>query len=393
MMTKGCLNTSEYFRPEDWVIGKTIKIFNPPHYFKPERGGLLGPVEVAYETYGSLNEKGDNALLIAHALTGSARAHGQGGPKAGPTGEPGWWKELIGPGKAFDTEKYLIVCINVLGSCYGTTGPSSLNPENGRHYGTNFPVITIKDMVKIQREALKFLGVKKLKAVVGGSLGGQQALQWGVTYPDFAGGIIAIGCTGSFSPQGIALNHVTRRSIMQDPDWCGGDYYGRTFPAQGLALARLAATITYKSPISFEKRFSRQVQEGKEKHGRLDDLYGDFAVENYLDYQGDKFLKRFDPNSYLYLIRAMDLFDLGSGYPSFKDALRRIQVPVRLMGISSDILFPPEEVRGFAVDLRRSGVDAVYEELDSPLGHDAFLIEFKKMSPFILDFLNDCHCK
>lgn len=370
----------EYFRGQ-WPTEKTVTFGYPPHSFRLESGKTLGPVTVAYETYGQLAPDGKNAIYLCHALTGSAHAAGSGS-KAGQ--EAGWWQELVGAGKAFDTNRYFIVSANVLGGCYGTTGPACLNPDTGIPYAMQFPVVTIRDMVRIQKTLLDHLGVRHLVAVAGGSMGGMQALEWSVCYPDFVSSVIPVGCSERLTPITIAYNQAGRRAIMNDPNWCSGNYYGRTFPASGLALARMIGTITYKSKETFEERFGRKMS-GQETD--YYNFYQDFEVESYLNYQGNKLVKRFDANAYLYLTKAMDLHDLSRGYSSAAAALRRISGKVMLIGISSDLLFPTQEVRGLAVELRRCGVDVEYKEIQSPFGHDAFLIEFPQLQEMISEFL------
>jgi len=363
---------------DKWPALKYYSFAFPPNPFALSSGRKLGPVTLAYEEYGSLNRKGDNCILICHALTGSSHvaSHGLEGE------EEGWWEPLIGPGKAIDTDKFYVVCINVLGGCYGSTGPASPCPQHGtKPYALSFPVVTIRDIVRSQRVLLVKLGVKKLAAVIGGSMGGMQALEWAVTYPDMVETSFCLAASGRFSPIGIAYNLVGRRAIMNDPNWRRGNYYGKSFPSQGLALARIIGTITYKSNESFMRRFGRRLQ--NQQPEAYYDLLEPFAVESYLDYQGEKLVKRFDANSYLYLSKAMDLHDLGRGYHSYEDALARIKARVFLLGISSDILFPTTEVRGMAVELRRQGVAASYTELKSPHGHDAFLIEFEWLDEYL----------
>ncbi|NLC10800.1 MAG: homoserine O-acetyltransferase [Firmicutes bacterium] len=345
-------------------------------------GAILEEVTVNYQVYGQLNSSRDNAILVCHALTAGSLVASVDDPEK----EPGWWDPLVGPGRALDTNKYFIICSNVLGGCYGTTGPASTNPKTGCPYAMNFPVITIRDMVHVQKFLLDHLKIKSLKAVIGGSLGGMQALEWAVTYPHMVEKVIAIACSGRFSSIGISFNEAARRAIMNDPHWRRGRYYGGDFPRQGLALARLIATITYRSRESFEKRFGRLLQE--EERANPFNFFEQFAVESYLNYQANKLVRRFDANSYLYLTKAMDLHDLGMGYASFAAALRRIRAVVYLLGISSDILFYPQEVRGLAVTMRREGVLSYYEELKSPHGHDAFLIEFPQVKTFLRDCLS-----
>ena len=288
---------------------------------------------------------------------------------------------LVGPGKAFDTDRYFVICSNVLGSCYGTTGPSSIDLSRGKNYAMNFPVVTIGDMVRVQKKLLDHLGVRELVCAVGGSMGGMQALQWAVYYPDMVRSVIAVACSAVFSPIGIAFNQAERKAIMNDPSWRQGDYYGTSFPYHGLSLARMIGTITYRSNESFEQRFGRSFQNAERSNQFA--FHEQFAVESYLNYQGEKVTYRFDPNSYLYLSKAMDLHDLGRGFTSFQAALKRIRCPVFLMGINTDILFYPQEVRGLAVEMRRCGLNALYEELKSPHGHDSFLIEFQEMEKYI----------
>ncbi len=342
-----------------------------------ESGEALSSVTVNYQTYGELNREGDNAIYIGHALTGSPLV----GSPPSEDKESGWWEALVGPDKAIDTNRYFVVCSNILGGCYGTTGPASLR-EDGNPYGMEFPVVTIRDMVRVQKLLVEYLGVKELSAVIGGSLGGMQALEWGVNFPHLVRSVIAIACSGRFSPLGIAFNQVARKAIMSDEAWRGGDYYYRGFPEEGLSLARIIGTITYRSNYSFELRFGRALQETNDPYS----LFHNFAVESYLQHQGKKLTQRFDPNSYLYLSKAMDLHDLSRGYSSMRQALGRIKALTFLLGISSDILFYPQEVRGLAVEMRRSGVDARYHEIESPHGHDAFLMEFTKME----EYLREC---
>lgn len=376
------LNKNDIFQYRDSLYPsyegeKYFTFAEPPAKFILESGISLGPITVNYQTYGSLSSRGDNAIYIAHALTGGSLV----GERPCVGKEQGWWEPLVGPGKAFDTDRYFVICSNVLGGCYGTTGPSSMNPKTGKPYAMSFPVVTIRDMVRVQKALLVHLGVKELVTVVGGSMGGMQALEWAVTYPQMVRSVIAIACSGRFSPLGIAFNQAGRKAIMNDPSWRRGQYYGRDFPYQGLLLARIIGTITYRSNESFERRFGRTLQRAAESNPFS--FHEQFAVEGYLEHQGQKLTRRFDPNTYLYLSKAMDLHDLGRGYTSFQAALKRIRGIVFLLGISTDILFYPQEVRGLAVEMRRCGVDARYDELKSPHGHDSFLIEFKDMDCYI----------
>lgn len=350
--------------------------------FQLESGARLPEVTVAYETYGQLNAEGTNAVLVLHALTGDAHVAGKHDPQ---DKLPGWWDPLVGPGRAIDTNKYFVVCSNVLGGCYGTTGPASVNPETGKPYGMSFPVVTIRDMVRLQKKLVDTLGIKRLVCAIGGSMGGMQALEWAVTYPDFLDSVIPIATSGRLSAQAIAYNEVQRQAIIMDPNWNNGDYYGREVPARGLSLARMIGTITYKSDESWNFKFGRAFN-GKQNGGYYS-FNSRFEVENYLHYQGMKLVKRFDANCYLYLTKAMDLHDVGRGYPSYKEALQRIRAKCLMIGIRSDILYPPHYQKEVAEILREAGRPAYYMELNSPYGHDAFLIEFDMMTPIIRGFL------
>ena len=350
--------------------------------FEPELGGCLQEVTLAYETWGELNAPGTNAVLITHALTGDSHA-------AGPVSEGyhrgGWWEPVVGPGRMVDTDEHFVVCSNVLGGCSGSTGPASTDSESGRPYGARFPVVTIRDMVRAQKRLLDSLGVKRLEAVIGGSIGGQQALEWAVEYPDFVGKAIPVAATGALGPQGIAMSEIGRRAIMSDPDWQNGDYYetGKS-PDAGLSIARMAGMVTYQSAASKWERFSRRLAT---RPALETEFGGRFEVESYLHYQGRELAGRFDANSYLYLSRAMDLYDVAAGYASEEEAYSRIQSPVLFVGISSDWLFPPGEVRGAAEKARNAGVDASYVEIKSINGHDTFLKDWDELEAAVGPFL------
>jgi len=346
-------------------------------------GGQLSPVTVAYETWGSLNAAGDNAVLIAHALTGSSHAHDAERPD---DTKVAWWNPLIGPGRFFDTSRYFVICSNIVGSCYGSTGPSSIDPDSGRPYGIRFPVITIHDMVEAQRRLIEHLGVRQLAMVAGGSIGGQQALEWAVAYPELVQKAIVVAATAWLTAQAIAFSEVQRQAILADPRWQGGDYLPGQGPEAGLAIARMLAMITYQSEEGMELRFARETARQSDivaPSGHTD--FGKrFDVEGYLYYQGQSLVKRFDANSYLYISRAMDLYDVSEGYPSLEAVLRRVRSKTLFIGIRSDFLFPAARVRWLAEQVRAAGGDASYVELDSPHGHDAFLKEWKQM----IDALN-----
>ena len=350
---------------------------HPPDELILESGKKIGPVTLAYETYGKLNAQKSNAILICHALSGDAHAAGfhQGEQK------PGWWDDMIGPGKAFDTDKYFVICSNVLGGCKGSTGPSSINPKTGRHYGLDFPAITIGDMVNAQRYLVDYLGINCLLSVAGGSMGGMQVLEWLVSYPDRIRSAIPIATAIRHSPQQIAFNEVGRQAIMSDPDWKGGYYYGGPLPAKGLALARMIGHVTYMSDISMEKKFSRRIKNGDSK----DDTK--FEVEEYLHYRGNSFVKRFDANSYLYITRAMDYFDAARGKFLWDVFKKNINVKVLVIAFKSDWLYPAYQSKEIVKACKIAGLDATYCEIDSTYGHDAFLLETEEQTHLIKHFL------
>jgi homoserine O-acetyltransferase len=342
-------------------------------------GGWLGPVTLAYETWGTLNAAGDNAILITHALTGNSHAHDAERPD---DTKIAWWNPLIGPGRPLDTSRYFVICSNVLGGCYGSTGPSSVNQRTGRRYGMRFPVVTIRDMVEAQRRLIDHLGVRQLAMVAGGSIGGQQALEWAVLYPERVQKAAVVAATAALTAQAVALSEVERQAIMIDSCWQGGDYEPGQGPDAGLAIARMLAMITYQSEEAMELRFARRPVQHQlaPTPSRFPDFGRRFDVENYLYYQGELLARRFDANSYLYISRAMDLYDVSEGYPSLEAALGRIRSKVLFVGIRSDFLFPAVHVRWLADKVRSLGGNATYVELDSPHGHDAFLKEWEQMT-------------
>lgn len=344
-----------------------------------QRGGQLDSVTIAYETWGRMNATRDNVILLTHALTGNSHAHDVEDPD---NSKVAWWNPLVGPGKFFDTSRYFVVCSNIIGGCSGSTGPSSLSPLTGRPYGMRFPVVTIRDMVNAQHALLEYLGVRSLAMVAGGSIGGQQALEWAVSYPEMVRKVVVVAASAAVSAQAIAFNEVSRQSIMADPAWQCGDYAPGHGPTTGLSIARMLAMITYQSEESMELRFSRQPVrcEAVTTPTFSPELGGRFDVENYLYHQGDKLAQRFDANSYLYLSRAMDLYDVSEGYASLEEALRRIRSKALFVGIRSDFLFPAAHVRWLANKVQSVGGDARYVELDSPHGHDAFLKEWSLMN-------------
>lgn len=361
------------------VETKYATFFEPPLEMQLECGKTLGPVTLAYETYGELNADKSNAILILHALSGDAHVAGKHTPE---DRKPGWWDNMVGPGKAFDTDKYFVISSNVIGGCKGSTGPASNNPETGRNYALDFPVITIKDMVQAQKALVDYLEIEKLHCVAGGSMGGMQALQWAVTYPDAVRLVMPIATTARLSPQAIAFDAVGRYAIMTDPNWNGGNYTEGTSPDTGLALARMIGHITYLSDQSMHDKFGRDLV------GSLSyDFDIDFQVESYLNYQGDSFVKRFDANSYLYITKAMDYFDLTQGKMSLSEALAEVKAKFLVMSFSSDWLFPPYQSEEIVSALKKSKKEVIYSEIQSDYGHDAFLLEVDVMSKLISDFL------
>jgi len=345
-----------------------------------DSGATLAPVEVAYETYGELNQNKSNAILILHAFSGDAHAAGI----SPETGKPGWWDNSIGPGKAFDTNRYFVICSNVLGGCRGTTGPSSINPATGCPHAMSFPVITIGDMVRLQKMLVDSLGIPRLLAVAGGSMGGMQALEWAVAYPGAVVAAIPIACTTRHSAQQIAFNEVGRQAIMADPDWNEGNYYGRKPPARGLAVARMVGHITYMSDDSMREKFGRRLR-GKENFGFGFDV--DFEVESYLRYRGSEFVHRFDANSYLYITKAMDYFDVTNSHRTLAAAFENVSARFLVISFSSDWLYPSYQSQEIVRALRSRNCDVAYVELPSNYGHDAFLVDVAEQTDLVRGFL------
>lgn len=342
----------------------------------------LRDVVVAYETWGTLSPTADNAVLLCHAWTGDSHAAGRA--EAGhPT--PGWWEEVVGPGLAVDTDRFFVVCANVLGGCQGSTGPASPHPDDGRPYGSRFPVVTIRDMVRAQVRLMDHLGVRQWHSVVGGSMGGMQVLEWGVMFPERVRSIVPIATCAQSTAQQIAWGAIGRRAIRVDPKWRGGDYYDAADgdgPWEGLAAARMVAQVTFRSDNVFTDRFGRELADGSTLSDHLD-LWQRFEVERYLDYHGDKLVRRFDANSYLYIGKAMELHDVGRGRNGLPAALARAAMPALVMGISSDILYPEYQQRQIADLLPNSQ----YVQIDSPHGHDAFLINHDQVGKPLKAFL------
>lgn len=364
---------------------KSIGVVKTQYYNFAEKGSelvlssgrKLGSITLAYETYGKLNSEKTNAILIEHALSGDAHAAGlHTGDK-----KPGWWDDMIGPGKAFDTDKYFIICSNIIGGCGGSTGPSSENPETGKPYALDFPIITIKDMVEAQRHLVDHLGIDKLFSVSGGSMGGMQALQWVASYPDRVRSAIPIATALKHSPQQIAFSEVGRQAVMADPAWKQGNYYGHGQPERGLAVARMIGHITYMSDKSMEEKFSRRL---KDKNYSFS-FTADFEVEGYLRYRGDNFVKRFDANSYLYITKAMDYCDLSDGKLLPKKG--KVDTKFLIIGFKSDWLYPSYQLQDIVRQLKIRHADATYCEVKSVYGHDAFLLEIKEQEHLIKHFL------
>ncbi len=350
----------------------------PPDELVLESERTLGPITLAYETYGALNRDKSNAILVAHALSGDAHAAGfHEGESA-----PGWWEVMIGPGKAFDTDRYFVICSNVIGGCKGSTGPSSMNRLTGKPYGLDFPVITIADMVEAQRHLVDHLGIEKLLCVTGGSMGGMQALQWVASYGERVRSAIPIAAALKHSPQQIAFDEVVRQSIMADPAWRQGEYYGHGQPEKGLAVARMIGHITFMSDQSMEEKFSRKLKNGQYNFH----FAADFEVEGYLHHRGDNFVRRFDANSYLYITKAMDYFDLSGGRLIPNGRI----LPTRFLVISfkSDWLYPSYQSQEIVRELKMKQADATYCELPSTYGHDAFLLEVEEQTTLIRHFLD-----
>lgn len=391
-----------------------------------ESGGVLAPVRVAFERYGLLSPARDNVILICHALSGDAHAagwsatpdepatvdgfgadEGGGRPQPGrrtlesgvrnPRSGLGWWDNLIGPGKAFDTDRYHVICSNLIGSCRGSSGPTSLNPMTGKPYGTDFPVVTVGDMVRAQRALLDALGINKLLAVAGGSLGGMQALEWSVAYPEIVQSCVLTASTACLGAQGIALNAIARAAIMADPDWQGGHYYGTgRQPLAGIGVARMIGHITYLSAESLDQKFGRVLQDRSDISYTLEET--DFAVESYLRYQARAFADRFDANSYLYISRALTYFDLARthGGGSLAAAIEQVQARYLLLSFTSDWIYPTANAVSLEAALRSAGKDVIRHEIATSYGHDSFLLEDVEQSGLIAGHLaetSDKNCR
>jgi len=360
-------------------LARSVTLAGP---LRLDGGARLAPVEIAYETYGHLDAEGSNAILICHALTGDQHV-----ASTHPiTGKPGWWTRMVGAGKPIDPARHFIVCVNVLGSCLGSSGPATTDPDAGAPYAMRFPVITIRDMVRAQAILLDHLGVGVLRAVVGGSMGGMQVLEWAATYPDRVRSAVAIATAARHSAQNIAFHEVGRQAIMADPKWRGGDYYADGDPpAAGLAVARMAAHITYLSEAGLTDKFGRRLQDRGAKSFGFD---ADFQVESYLRHQGISFVDRFDANSYLYITRAMDYFDLAEEHGGLlANAFQRSATRFCLVSFDTDWLYPTAESRAIVHALNAAGAPVSFVELSSPFGHDAFLLDVPELNRVVDGFL------
>ncbi|MCM0080370.1 homoserine O-acetyltransferase [Geomonas sp. Red32] len=343
-----------------------------------ESGRILGPIEIAYETYGTLNQAADNAILVTHAWTGNAHLAGRHSEEEK---RAGWWDEIVGPGKLLDTNRYFVICSNVIGSCFGSTGPTSTNPKTGKRYNLTFPVITVRDMVKAQALLMDRLGIERLFCVLGGSMGGMQALEWATQYPERVASAVVLATTPRPSAQAISLNAVARWAIFNDPTWKKGEY--RKNPKDGLALARGIGHITFLSDESMTAKFGRRFSA---RDGQFD-FFGQFEVERYLSYNGYNFVDRFDANSFLYLAKALDLYDVAAGFESVDEAFAPVTASIQFFAFTSDWLYPPAQTEEMVESLKRLGKEVDYHLITSAYGHDAFLLEHETFTPMVQEFL------
>lgn len=347
--------------------------------FRFESGQVLPSVDLFFESWGELNAQKDNVILVTHALTGNTHINNNG-----TAGDNGWWEFLVGPGKPFDTRRYFVICINVPGSCSGSSGPATIDPQTAKPYGMRFPLVTIRDMVNTQKAVLDILGVCKIQAICGASMGGMQAMDWAVAYPEMVGSIISIAAPGRVYPQSIAFRKAQRKAIMLDPNWQNGDYYEGNYPVDGVETARMIGFISYRSEQEWRERFGRNTAD--------DDMLrieSRFEIESYLEYHGKKLTERFDANSYIYLSKSMDLHDLGQGQSSYETGVQRIQCPVLMIGFDSDLLFPCYQQREVVDILQDVNSHAYYSEIQTIYGHDAFLIEEAAIASAINTFFKD----
>ena len=373
------------YGPGEWTLpGHRVCLANAEP-LRLDNGDELKDVHVAYQTWGELNADKSNAILVCHALTGD-----QYMVENHPiTGKAGWWKDVVGPGKVIDTDRYFVMCSNILGGCMGTTGPQDINPQTGKEWGLDFPVITIGDMVRVQKLLVEHLGIDKLFAVVGGSMGGMQVLEWACRYPEHVFAAVPIASAAKHSAQNIAFNEVGRQAIMSDPDWCGGDYHAENkHPHRGLAVARMAAHITYLSEAALTRKFGRNLQDREALSYGFD---ADFQVESYLRHQGSTFVDRFDANAYLFITRAMDYFDIGlNGGGTLTKAFKDTPVRFLVMSFTSDWLYPTRDSREIVHALNAGLANVSFVEIESDKGHDAFLLDEPEFHKVFEGFLEGC---
>jgi homoserine O-acetyltransferase/O-succinyltransferase len=376
-------DASSRAREADEPSDSLLVRFGADKPLKLDAGVSLSPFQVAYKTYGTLNQERTNAILVCHALTGDQYVASQ----HPVTKKPGWWETMVGPGKPIDTERYFIICANVIGACMGSTGPSSTNPSTGKPWGLDLPVITIRDMVRAQAMLLDHLGIETVFAVAGGSMGGMQVLQWAASYPNRVFAALPIAAATRHSAQNIAFHEVGRQSVMADPEWRGGRYLVEdTNPRRGLAVARMGAHITYLSDAALHRKFGRKLQDRTNHTFSFD---ADFEVESYLRHQGSSFVERFDANSYLYLTRAMDYFDLAADYGGVvANAFRGAQTRFCVISFTSDWLFPTSESRSIVHALNASGARVSFAEIVTDKGHDAFLLDEPELLGIVRGFLD-----
>jgi len=380
----GSINSVGWTKPQRVVLASE----NDPLHL--DCGARIAPVTVEFETYGNLSSLKDNAVFILHALSGDAHAAGwdadwKKDKRPWRNKKPGWWDNMIGPGKAIDTDRYFVICANLLGSCYGTTGPWEINTKTGKPYGLDFPVVTVEDWVRLHVRLQDYLGIDKMLAVIGGSLGGQQALAWAMNYPERINSAVILAASARLGAQGLAFNAVGRQAIINDPCFRNGQYYGHEPPSEGLEVARMLGHITYLSSESMEGKFGRSFQDGNRPCYRLDK---EFTVESYLEHQGRAFVRRFDANSYLYLTRAMDYYDAaGSTGGDLTAACSSIKAKLLIIAYTSDWLYPPQSTREVAEAILANNKPVSYIEIPSNYGHDAFLLEYAQTGPMIESFL------
>ena len=355
----------------------------PPEQIVLESGSRLGPITIAYETYGQLAADKSNVILIEHAFSGDSHVacHKDSDEEAS---RPGWWDNMVGPGKGIDTDTYFVICSNILGGCMGTTGPTSKNPATGKPYGLEFPVVTIADMVHVQKKLLDYQGIKQVLCVIGGSVGGMQVLQWCASYPEMVRAAIPLATTLRHSALAIAFNEVARQAIMADPHWNGGDYYEKALPEMGLAVARMIGHITYLSDESMRRKFGRRLQGKSDFSFNFD---ADFQVESYLRHQGSKFVRRFDANSLLFITKAADYFDLKVSDGQLIDILSVSEIRFLVVSFTSDWLYPTYQSRELVQVLKKNGLDVSFCEIEADCGHDAFLLPNRRLDALIAGFL------